>query len=229
MAKKLKNLTKQELLSLEREVLGFNITSIIGEHKFKIFANGYKGVRYIADLCNEGKDEKNILTAAIITNIEYKQANSGNFFYWIYLSDDFANIKVYCSEKVFTQFNQSIIVNRCVLFNMSVRNEFPSFDKCKILDNIKVNGNYIFVIHQPYDKWSTTITEFIEDEIGVTIRHGNVEVCINSYKTGIFIDPSYELCNKIENMYGIKCTIEDHDSYIWKDSLKLIKEMEEND
>lgn len=228
MAKKLKNPTRQELLSLEREVLGFNITSIVGEHKFKIFANGYKGVKYIFDAIDFEEDCRNVLMAGVITNIEHKQSNSGNYFYWIYISDDFSSVKLYCNEKTFTQFNKSILKDRCVLFNVSVKNGFASFDKCRLIDNIPLTDKYVFVIHQDFDKYSTTIKEFIEDEIGISIRNGNVEVLINTMKTNLFIDPSYELCRRIESLYGIKCTIEKEDDYLWGNTKRDIEEYERN-
>ena len=41
------NYTKQDFLEKERELLGFNLTSIIGDDKLKVDINGYKSLRVI--------------------------------------------------------------------------------------------------------------------------------------------------------------------------------------
>ena len=173
-AEKLRNLTRQELLEKEREVLGFNMTSIIGENKLKI------------------------------------------------------ETYVYCNENTFKDLHYDLIKNRCVLFNVNIRSDFVTFDKCKLIENIPFKQGYILSIHLPYGQWSDMFTKFIADELDTTIRRGTVEVYLRKYGLGLYVDPSYELMKRIERIFGVKCSLEIYEDYIWGESNKYLKYMEEN-
>ena len=227
-AEKLRNLTHQELLEKEREVLGFNMTSIIGENKLKIETFGYKSIREINDILLAQEEVKNLKIAAIITNIEFKTSKAGNHFYWIHIADDLLTTKMYCNENTFKELQYDLIRNRCVLFNVNIRNDFVTFDKCKLIENIPFKSGYILSIHLPYGQWSDMFTRFIADELDTTIRRGTVEVYLRKYGLGIYIDPSYELMKRIERIFGVKCSLEVYEDYIWGESNKYLKYMEEN-
>jgi hypothetical protein len=218
------NPSKEELLRREREVLGINLTSIMGENKLKIETYGYKDLRSIKECLNEAQNASGMLVAAMIDRIEFKQANSGNYFYWIHLIDDWTSIKIYCSEKSFKEMNGNMIVGRCVLFNINIRNDFATFDKCMIMENIPFKKGYIFVAHLEYGKWTNAIKEFFEDEIDVTIRRGNCRVYLRTYPYDLFVDPSYELIARVQNKFGIKCSVELEDDFLWGRVNKLIEE-----
>jgi len=224
---KTRNLTRQELLEKERELLGFNLTSIIGENKLKIETYGYKGIRTINDILLAQEEAKNLKIAAIVTNIEFRTSKAGNYFYWIHITDDFTTTKMYCNDNTFKELQYDLIKGRCVLFNVNIRNDFVTFDKCKLIENIPFKQGYILSIHLPYGQWSDMFTRFIADELDRTIRRGTVEVYLRKYPLGLYIDPSYELMQRIEKIFGVKCSLEVYEDYIWGDSNKLIKELED--
>jgi hypothetical protein len=229
MAKKrvILNPTKQELLELEREVLGFNLTSIIGENKLKVEKYGYQSLRAINEVILSEKSIKGLKVAAVITQIEFKQSNAGKYFYWIHLRDDWTSYKVYCSEQTLKDNQSDLIKGRCVLFNINIKNDFASFDKCKIIENIPFKDGYIFVINLPYGKWTTAVQEYIEDEIDVTIRRGSCQVYLRTYGHDLSIDPSYDLMEKLEKRFGVNCSLELKENFLWGESNKLVKYMEE--
>ena len=74
------NYTKQDFLEKERELLGFNLTSIIGDDKLKVDINGYKSLRVINQAILDSINIKDVLVAAVVTKLEYKQSKAGNFF-----------------------------------------------------------------------------------------------------------------------------------------------------
>lgn len=225
---KLRTLTHQELLEKEREVLGFNMTSIIGENKLKIETFGYKGIRTINEILLAQEDAKNLKIAAVITNIEFKTSKAGNYFYWIHIADDLLTTKMYCNENTFKGLQYDLIRGRCVLFNVNIRNDFVTFDKCKLIENIPFKNGYILSIHLPYGQWSEMFARFLSDELDKTIRRGTVEVFLRKYPLNIHVDPSHELMRRIEKVFGVKCSLEVYDNYIWGESNKYLKFMEEN-
>ena len=229
MAKKekLKIQSKQHLLSLEREVLGFNLTSIMGDNKLKIDTSGFNHLAYVNDLILDGKNINNCITACIIEKIEHKTSARGNHFCWIYLIDDYSSLKIYCSEKTLREYTSELIIANCCLFNINIKNDFVTFDKCKRLDLIPFKKDYIFVIHLDFDKWTDDIINYIEDNIGVAIQKGTVQVFQRSFAQQLFIAPTYELIDYISAVYGVKCSLEKYEDYIWGESNKLIKELEE--
>lgn len=220
---KLRNLTHQELLEKEREVLGFNMTSIIGENKLKIETFGYKGIGTINEILLAQEDAKNLKIAAVVTNIEFKTSKAGNYFYWIHIADDLLTTKMYCNENTFKELQYDLIRSRCVLFNVNIRNDFVTFDKCKLIENIPFKNGYILSIHLPYGQWSEMFARFLSDELDKTIRRGTVEVFLRKYPLNIHVDPSHELMRRIEKVFGVKCSLEVYENYIWGESNKLIK------
>lgn len=50
--------------------------------------------------------------------------------------------------------------------------------------------------------------KYIEDELDVTIRRGNVQVYLRTYGYDLFIDPTYDLIDNIFNKFGVKCKVE---------------------
>lgn len=229
MAKKVSHvkLTKQDLLEKERELLGFNLTSIIGDDKLKVEHNGFKSIRVLNDAISSGNDLKNVLVAAVITKLEYKQSKAGNFFYWIDIADDWVSMRLYCNMKTFQEYSHELIKGSCVLFRMSVKNDFVTFDRCMQVSKVPLKNNLIFVIDLPYGQWTNEIQSFISNQIDSTIRRGNCEVYLRTYPCGIFIDPTYDLIAWIKEVFNVYCSIKDKDEYLWSRSNKLIKEMEE--
>lgn len=216
------------MLELEREVLGFNLTSIIGENKLKIEKNNFLSLSNLNELYLTGNNYENLLIACIINKTELKQSKSGNYFYWIHVIDDISSNKIYCSENIYKTNIHILTPPNCVLLDVSIKNDFISFKRCAMVDSLPFNKNLIFVIHIPYNIWTTSIIDFIKENIGVSIRYGNCKVFQNTRDTGLSIDPTYELINSIKNRFDIKCTIENYEDFIWGESNKLIKEMEEN-
>jgi len=223
---KLRIQSKQHLLSLEREVLGFNLTSIMSHNRLKIEKNGFQNLAYINDLSLDRKDCKDVMVAAVIDNIEHKVSKNGNHFCWIYLIDDYASLKIYCSEKTLREYSNDLIINKCCLFNISIRNDFVTFDKCRNMDLIPFKKGYIFIIHLDPTKWTDDILNYIEDNLGISIQKGTVQVFQRSFPQQLFINPTYELIDYISAVYGVKCSLEKYEDYIWGESNKLIKELE---
>lgn len=222
------NLTKQEFLEKERELLGFNLTSIIGENKLKVDYNGFVGIRNINEALLSKEDVKNMLVVGVITKLEHKQSKSGNFFYWIHIADDWITTKIYCNMKTFQEYSYELIKGACVLFNINIKNDFVTFDKCINIERVPLKKDLIFVIELPYGQWTTKIQEFISNQIDKTIRRGNCEVYLRTYPCEIFIDPTYDLIKWIKKLFNVDCSIKNIEEYIWSNSNKLIKEMEEN-
>jgi len=224
MAKKerIVNPTKQQLLSLEREVLGFNLTSVLGEYKLKADNWNLSNIAYLNEQILDRNDLKGCMIAAVIDKIEYKTSQAGNMFLWIYLVDDYSSIKVYCNEKTFKEFANQLIVGKCCLFNLSVRNEFCTFDKCKLLEHVDFKKGTIFVIHLDPKVWSNDIIEWIEDNLGVFIQKGNVQVFQRTFHQDLFISPTYELIDIIKGKFGVKCTIENYEDFMWGESNKML-------
>lgn len=223
---KLKNLTKSELLREERDRLGFNLTSIIGDNKLKIETNKFLGLRSVVEQLSLQEDAKNMLIAAVITKLEYRPRDNGSFFYWVHLSDDWLSMKIYCSDKTFSIFSSELIVGKCVLFNVNIRNDFATFDNCIMLDKVPFKRGSIFVINLPYGQWTDKIQELIESEVDKSIRRGGCQLFLRTKPYEIFIDPTYDLINILLEVFGVKCTVEDEEEFIWGGSNKLIKEME---
>lgn len=220
------NYTKQDFLEKERELLGFNLTSIIGDDKLKVDVNGYKSLRVINQAILDGINIKDVLVASVVTKLEYKQSKAGNFFYWLDLSDDMISLRLYCSMKTFQEFSNELIKGSCVLFRMSVRNDFVTFDKCIQVSKLPLKTGSIFVIELPYGQWTNQIQEFISAQIDKTIRRGNCEVYLRTYPCGIFIDPTYDLVKWIKEVFNVDCGIKNSEDYLWGRSSRLIKEME---
>lgn len=229
MAKRiLKNLTKRELLELEREVIGFNITSIIGDQKLKIDHYGYNNITRLKELQEFDCNEKNILIAGVVKQNQYYRSNAGNEMYFIHLADDMAATKMYCNLQSFAKYAHILIEGEPVLFNVSSKNGFITFDKCMKIADIPFKKDTIFVIHMPFNKYSQDIEYLIKDSLGVDIKPGNVRVFQNTRDLGIAIEPTYELIGAIKHGYGINCSLTTEDAYLWPNSIKLIKEMEDN-
>ena len=230
MSKKSKilNPTKEEFLEYEREMLGINLTSIMGDSKLKIECNGYKDITELKNVSDSLVDIKDMYVAGKIKFIEFKKSNAGNYFYWIGLIDDRSFFKIYCSAEVFNKFANEMIKGKSSLFNVNIRNNFVNFNKCVLIENIPFNKEYIFIVHLPFNVWSTTILEYIEDNIGVSIKKGSVKVFQNTRESKLMIDPTYDLIDKIYELFKIKCTVEIYENFIWGRSNELIKEMEEN-
>ena len=228
MAKKekLKNLSKSDLLNEERDRLGFNLTSILGDSKLKIDVNKYKGIRDINECLLAQEEAKNMLVAAVVTKLEYRARDNGSFFYWVHLSDDWVSTKIYCSDKTFNMVRGELLLGKCVLLNVSIRNDFVTFDKCISMDKVPFKRGSIFVIHLPYGQWTEEIQRLIMSEIDRSIRRGGCQLFLRTRPYDIFIDPTYDLIEAINNAFGVKCSVENEDEFLWPNSNKLIKEME---
>ncbi len=218
---------KQWFTEREHEVVGVNLKTIMGDSRLKLSKYNYSTIQDVKEAFDNLVDVKDMKITGIVKVLEFKQAKSGNYFYWIGIVDDHSFIKIYCNEKTFSQFNTHIIKGRCSLFNVKVSNGFISMDKCILLDNIPFKPGYVFVIHLPYGIHTEAVREYIEDELDVTIRRGNTQVFLRTYGYELFIDPTEELMNIIENKFGIKCSLELHDEYLFKSENKLIKQLEE--
>ena len=96
MAKKyaILNPTKNELLELEREVLGVNLTSIMDDYILKIKSYNYDSISYIKEVESSGINIKNCLIPGIVHVIEQKISKSGNTFFWIGIKDNRNFIKL---------------------------------------------------------------------------------------------------------------------------------------
>lgn len=217
---------KEWFISKENEVLGVNLKSILGECKLKLEEYDYTKIQEIKESSENSVDMKNIKVAGVVKFLEYRQAKNGGYFYWIGIADDRSFIKVYCSEKTFKQFNTHILKGKCSLFNINIRNGFISFDKCVLMDIVPFKIGYIFQIDLPYGVWTAAIKEYIEDELDVTIRRGNVQIFLRTYGYDLFIDPTYDLMDNIENKFGIKCNIRKRDEVFNDD--EIMKYLEEN-
>ena len=220
---------KQWFLEQENEMIGINLKSIMGDSQLKIKAYEYNGVQTIKNAVDDVVDLKNLHIAAVVKSIETKVSKYGNNFYWISLVDDKSFIKAYCSDKVFKTYAQHIIKGKCSLFNISVTGNFVSFDKCISMQNIPFQLGHIFVLHIPFNKRTNVIQEYIEDNIGVSIRSGNVEVYEQTRATGVYIEPTVSLINLIEERFDTTCTLEVYEDFIWGNSNKLLREMDEYD
>lgn len=198
---------KQWFVEQENDRMGYNLKSIMGEAKLKLEKYDYTKIQEIKEASEQLVDMKNVRVAGVVKFCEFKTAKSGSFFYWIGIVDDRSFIKAYCNEEVFKQYNTHILKGKCSLFNISVRNGFISFDKCVLADLIQFKPGYILQIDLPYGLWTTAIKEYIEDELDVTIRRGNVQVFLRTYGYDLFIDPTYELIDNIFNKFGVKCNV----------------------
>lgn len=228
MAKKekLKNLSKADLLNEERDRLGFNLTSILGDSKLKIDVNKYKGIRDVNEKLLSQEEVKNMLIAAVVTKLEYRARDNGSFFYWVHLSDDWTSIKMYCSDKTFSMVRDELLVGRCVLLNVNIRNDFVTFDKCILMDKVPFRRGAIFVIHLPYGQWTTKIQELIINEVDRSIRRGSCQLFLRTKPYDVFIEPTYDLIDAINNAFGVRCSVENEEEFVWGKSNKLLKEME---
>lgn len=220
---------KQWFLEQENEVIGINLKSIMGDSQLKIKAYEYSGIQTIKSAIDDAIDLKNVHIAAVVKFIEIKTSQYGNSFYWISLVDDKTFIKAYCGAKTFKAYSQHIINGRCSLFNISNSAGFVSFDKCISMQDIPFQLGHIFVVHIPFNKRTDVIKNYIEDNIGVTIAKGNVEVYEKTRATGLFIEPTISLINIIREKFGITCTLELYEDYIWGNSNAMIKVMNEYD
>ena len=217
---------KEWFISQENEVLGVNLKSIMGQAKLKLEKYDYTQIFDIKEASEQSTDMKDIKVAGIVKFCEFKTSKSGKFFYWIGIVDDRSFIKAYCNEDTFKKFNMHILKGKCSLFNISVRNEFISFDKCVLMDIVLFKAGYILQIDLPYGMFTTAIKEYIEDELDVTIRRGNVQVYLRTYGYDLFIDPTYELIDNIFNRFGVKCNIRKIDEVFNDD--EIMKYLEEN-
>lgn len=217
---------KEWFISQENEVLGVNLQSIMGQSKLKLEKYNYTQIKEIKDASEQSTDMKDIKVAGIVKSIEYKVSKAGRPFYWITIIDDRSSIKVYCSEDTFKKFNAHILKSKCSLFNISVRNGFISFDKCVLMDIVPFKAGYILQIDLPYGMFTAAIKEYIEDELDITIRRGNVQVYLRTYGYDLFIDPTYELIDIIFNKFGVKCNVRKMDEVFNDD--EIMKYLEEN-
>jgi hypothetical protein len=199
----------------------------MGEAKLKLEKYDYTKIQEIKEASDQLIDIKNIKVAGVVKFCEFKHAKSGKFFYWIGIVDDRSFIKAYCNEETFKQFNTHILKGKCSLFNISVKNGFISFDKCVLVNLIAFKPGYILQINLPYGMWTTAIKEYIEDELDVTIRRGNVQVYLRTYGYDLFIDPTYDLIDNIFSKFGVKCSLKKIDE-IFNDNeiMKYIDEIQ---
>ena len=225
---KIINPTKEELIEYEKEMLGINITSIMSDAKLKIQYNSYNSIKELELLIENSNVVNNFIIPGYVRFIEQKISGNGNPFYWIGIADDRSFIKLFCNSNVFNEFSSQIIKGKISLFNINVKNGFVSFNKCILMSNVPFKKDCIFVIHLPFNIYSTSIIEYIEDNIDVTIKRGNVPVYQNTRETDLKINPTIDLIEKIYEIFKVKCSIENLEDYIWGESNRLIKEMEEN-
>lgn len=231
MAKKsnrILNPTKEELLNYEREHLGFNITNIMDDSDLKAEKNGFKSIRDLKDLENSSVVINNMFVVGKVSVIENKKSAAGNSFYWITIIDNRDSYKLYCNADTFAKYYSNIIINKVSLFNVNIKNDFISFNKAVLIEKAPFKKGYIFVIHTPFNINDNTVVEYIKSNIGRRINPGTVEVFKNTNSTGMFIDPTYSLINNINKLFSTKCTLEVYEDFIWGESNKLIKKMEEN-
>jgi hypothetical protein len=198
----------------------------MGQAKLKLEKYNYIEVQEIKEASEQSVDMKNVRVAGVVKFIEYKVSKAGKPFYWIGIVDDRSFIKAYCNEDTFKKFNMHILKGKCSLFNISVRNGFISFDKCVLMDIAPFKAGYILQIDLPYGMFTTAIKEYIEDELDVTIRRGNVQVFLRTYGYDLFIDPTYDLIDNIFNKFGVKCRVRKIDE-IFNDD-EIIKYLDEN-
>ena len=217
---------KEWFTEQENEVIGVNLKSIMGQSKLKLEKYNFTQIQEIKDASDSSTDMKDIKVAGVVKFLEFKQAKSGKYFYWIGIVDDRSFIKAYCNEQTFNQFNAHILKGKCSLFNISVRNGFISFDKCVLMDIVPFKAGYILQIDLPYGMFTTAIKEYIEDELDVTIRRGNVQVYLRTYGYDLFIDPTYDLIDNIFNKFGVKCNVRKIDEVFNDD--EIMKYLEEN-
>ena len=215
---------KEWFISQENDCIGVNLNSIMGQAKLKLEKYDYTKIQDIKEVSDNCVDMKNVRVAGVVKFIDSKVSKSGKPFYWIGIVDDRSFIKAYCNEDTFGKFNMHILKGKCSLFNISVRNGFISFDKCVLMDIVPFKEGYILQIDLPYGKWTTAIKEYIEDELDVTIRRGNVQVYLRTYDYDLFIDPTYDLIDNIFGKFGIKCNVIKRDE-IFNDD-KIIKYIE---
>lgn len=219
-----RNISKQKLLAKEREVLGFNLTSIMDDYKIKININEFKPIKFIVDSVINNENFKDEPIAGIVTSIDYFVSKAGNQGYWISISDDWHTYKMYCSLKIFNEYAINIIKDECSLFKVSCRNGFVSFSIAKKMCDIPIKKGYGFFIHLPFNIHSNSIVEYIEDELGVSIDHGSCQVFLKTRGCDdLFIDPTYSLIKTIQSKFGVKCSVEFIDEYLYGESLKLIE------
>lgn len=217
---------KEWFISQENEVLGVNLQSIMGQSKLKLEKYNYTQIFNIKESSEQSVDMKNIPVAGVVKFIEGKVSKAGNNFFWIGIVDDKSFIKAYCNEDTFRKFNMHILKSKCSLFNISVRNGFISFDKCVLMDIVPFKAGHILQIDLPYGMFTMAIKEYIEDELDVTIRRGNVQVYLRTYGYDLFIDPTYDLIDNIFNKFGVKCNIRKIDEVFNDD--EIMKYLEEN-
>ena len=217
---------KQWFVEQENDRMGYNLKSIMDEAKLKLEKYNYTKIQEIREASEQLVDMKNVRVAGVVKFCEFKTAKSGKFFYWIGIVDDKSFIKAYCNEQTFKQFNMHILKGKCSLFNISIKNGFISFDKCILMDLVQFKPGYMLQIDLPYGLWTTAIKEYIEDELDVTIRRGNVQVYLRTYGYDLFIDPTYDLIDGIFNKFGVKCNVKKINEVFNDD--EIMKYLEEN-
>ena len=94
------------------------------------------------------------------------------------------------------------------------------------MDIVPFKAGYVLQIDLPYGMFTTAIKEYIEDELDVTIRRGNVQVYLRTYGYDLFIDPTYDLIDGIFNKFGVKCNVRKVDEVFNDD--EIMKYLEEN-
>lgn len=225
---KILNPTKEELLSYEREHLGVNITNIMNDSDLKVEKNGFKRIRDIKDLILSSTSVNNMFVVGKVTLIESKRSAAGNYFYWITIIDNRDSYKLYCNSDTFIKYSNNIIISKISLFNVNIKNDFVSFNKAIFIERVPFKRGYIFVIHTPFNINDNIVVEYIKGMKNRGINDGTVEVFKNTQSTGLFIDPTYSIIKSIDKLFNVKCTIELYEDFIWGESNKLIKQMEEN-
>lgn len=217
---------KEWFIEKENEVLGVNLKSIMGQAKLKLEKYDYTQVREIKEASEQSNELKSVRVAGVVKSLEYRPSQKDIYFYWIEIVDDTSTIKAYCNRKTFETFNTHILKGKCSLFNISVRNGFISFDKCVLMDIVPFKAGYILQIDLPYGMFTTAIKEYIEDELDVTIRRGNVQVYLRTYGYDLFIDPTYDLIDNIFNKFGVECNVRKINEVFNDD--EIMKYLEEN-
>lgn len=217
---------KEWFIEQENDRIGVNLNSIMCEAKLKIEKYNYASVLDAKEAVDNSMNVKNLMVAGIVKYLEYRPSQKDVYFYWVEIIDDASTIKAYCNRSTFETFNTHILKGKCSLFNISIRNGFISFDKCVLMDVVPFKKGYIFQIDLPYGMFTTAIKEYIEDELDVTIRRGNVQVFLRTYGYDLFIDPTYELIDNIFGKFGVKCNVRKIDEVFNND--ETIKYLEEN-
>ena len=234
--------TKNWLLNQEREVLGFNLTSIMEQEALKINHYQYDGLSKLKAIVEDNVNTENLLIVAKIHYIETKKNKRDIPFYWILVEDDYLSMKIFCNNTIYDKYITELTFGKICLFSVNIKNGFIALNKCRLLENIPFKQNTIFQIQLPYGNlnnfnkvknininddlpynfWTSDILNYIEDNIDITIQKGNCQVYQRTFQTDLFIIPTQELIDIIKNKFGVNCVLVDKENMFG--NKKLIEE-----